>query len=208
MTLTNWLVDYVFTPLRMATRALGDFGLACSITINMVALSLWHGMTGGFIVFGLLHSGYITAEALTSRWRSRFFKKHQNLNATGDFLGRLLTFHFVAFALVFFRSPHLSGAFWLLRHLATGWANVTAVLESMMTEVSARNLAIGLIGYAVLELCERFRPDLRVRNLRATGPRWLRWSFYFAAAIALAFGLSLFVLHTGQARSPFIYEIF
>ena len=34
MTLTFWLTDYVFTPLRMATRNLGKWGLALSITVT------------------------------------------------------------------------------------------------------------------------------------------------------------------------------
>ena len=208
MSLTNWLVDYVFTPLRMATRAAGNLGLAFSITVNMVAIGLWHGLSGGFLIFGLLHSAYINFEAFTSRWRSRFFKRHQQWDAAGSFLGCLLTFHLVTLALVFFRSPRVSDAFSLLLHLTTGWANAPAVLETMLTQVSARSLATGLLGYAVLELGERYRPDLWVRNLSESAPRWLRWSFYFGAAVTVIFGFCLMVLHSGQARSPFIYEIF
>jgi hypothetical protein len=93
-------------------------------------------------------------------------------------------------------------------HLASGWANATAFLASVQSQISLRNLVIGLLGYGVLELGERFRPDLWVRNIRESAPRWLRWSFYFATILTLAFGLSLLVLHAGQARSQFIYEIF
>jgi len=78
----------------------------------------------------------------------------------------------------------------------------------MTLEVSIRSLGIGILGYAALELGERYRPDLWVRNRQETAPRWLRWSFYFAAAVVLAVGLGLLVLYTGQAPSPFIYEIF
>src|SRR5271169_3843698 len=129
MSLTSWLVDYVFTPVRMATRTAGNLGLAFSITVNMMILSLWHGLGGGYVVFGLLHSGYITVEAFSARWRLRFFKRRPTWDAAGNFLGSVMTFHLVAFALVFFRSARLSDAFWLLGHLTTGWANVNAFLE-------------------------------------------------------------------------------
>lgn len=208
MSLTNWLSDYVFMPLRMATRAAGNLGLAFSITVTMVAIGLWHGLTGGFLVFGLLHSAYLIADGFSKRWRSRFFKHHHRLGAYGNHLGCLLTFHLVALGLVFFRSPHLSDASWLLEHLWTGWANWTVALTGLWEQVSVRNLAIGVAGYAVLELGERFRPDLRVRDLRRSAPRWLRWSFYAAAAAVLTFGLCLLLVHTSEARSPFIYEIF
>jgi len=208
MSLSSWIGDYVFTPLRMATRAAGNLGLAFSITVNMVAIGLWHGLTSGFLVFGLLHSFYINAEAFTSRWRTRFFKSHSKWNVPGDLVGCFFTFHLAALSLVFFRCVHVSDAFWLLGHLTIGWANLSSFLVSVQSEISLRNLAIGLLGYVVLELGERFRPDLWVRSMSDSAPRWLRWSFYFATAVTLAFGLSLLVLHAGQARSQFIYEIF
>jgi alginate O-acetyltransferase complex protein AlgI len=208
MSLTTWLGDYVFMPLRMATRAAGNFGLAFSITVNMVAIGLWHGLTGGYLMFGVIHSGYLVVDAFSARWRSRFFKQRPNWNLAGDYLGWLLTFHLVAIAMVFFRASRLTDAFWLLGHLFRGWANPAAVLEGIFAQLSARNLAIGLIGYLVLELGERYRPDIWVKSVRDSAPRWLRWSFYSAATLVLTFGLALLLVHSGQAQSPFIYEIF
>ncbi len=208
MSLVTWLVDYVFTPLRMATRASGKLGLAFSITVNMVAISLWHGLTGGFLIFGFLHSIYLNIEAFTARWRSRLFKQHPAWNTSGSYLGSMLTFHLVAFALIFFRSPRVSDAFWFLQHLTTGWSSGSMVRGSILSQVSVRNLGIALFGYIVLELGERYRPDLWVRSLYKSAPRSVRWSFYFASTVTLALGLSLIVLQSTQAQSPFIYEIF
>ncbi len=67
MSLTNWLADYVFTPLRMATRSAGTAGLALSITINMLAVGLWHGLTWGYFVFGLVNAAYLVGDVLTMR---------------------------------------------------------------------------------------------------------------------------------------------
>ncbi|MDR3698582.1 MAG: MBOAT family O-acyltransferase [Candidatus Sulfopaludibacter sp.] len=56
MSLTTWLRDYVFTPLRMAMRNWGNLGLALSLTVNMVLIGLWHRLSAAFLVFGLTHS--------------------------------------------------------------------------------------------------------------------------------------------------------
>src|ERR1700692_4248267 len=69
MSLTRWLTDYVFTPVRMASRNLRNWGLALSITINMVLIGLWHGFTIGFLLFGLLNSVYLIADGLTAQHR-------------------------------------------------------------------------------------------------------------------------------------------
>jgi alginate O-acetyltransferase complex protein AlgI len=208
MSLTNWLADYVFLPLRMATRAAGNAGLAFSITVNMVAIGLWHGLTGGFLLFGLFHSAFLIADVFTSRQRSRFFKHRPGWNAPGAFLGWLLTFHLVAVTLVFFRASRVSDALWLLEHLWMGQAGSGPLPGSFLTPGQTRNLAIGFAGYAVLELGKRYRPDLWVKGMRDVAPRWVRWSLYSASAVVLAFGLCLLLVHTSEAKSPFIYEIF
>ncbi|MGH3056472.1 MAG: MBOAT family O-acyltransferase, partial [Gaiellaceae bacterium] len=43
MTLTSWIGDYIFTPLRMGLRGWGQAGLVASLAINMVAIGVWHG---------------------------------------------------------------------------------------------------------------------------------------------------------------------
>jgi len=75
MTLTGWLSDYLFTPLRMGLREYGQIGLVLSIVINMVAVGVWHGATWTFVVFGLIHAGYMTVSSLTMRPRKRWWSQ-------------------------------------------------------------------------------------------------------------------------------------
>ncbi|MGC9951453.1 MAG: MBOAT family O-acyltransferase [Bryobacteraceae bacterium] len=208
MSLTNWLGDYVFVPLRMATREAGKAGLVFSITVNMVAIGLWHGLTGGYLMFGVLNAGYLIADALTSRRRAKFFKRNPSLDAAGRWLGWLLTFHLILIAEVFFRAPRVSDAVWLLRHLWSGLSGSTALLDGVVAESGARGLAIGLVGYLILELGERYRPDVWARERYSAAPRWVRWSFHAAGVVVGIFGLALLVAHAGAQKSPFLYEIF
>ena len=75
MTLTSWLGDYVFMPLRMATRGFGKFGLAFSLMVNMILIGLWHNLSWTFLIFGVLHGIFLSVDALTAKTRSKFFNR-------------------------------------------------------------------------------------------------------------------------------------
>ncbi len=45
MSLTSWVTDYLFTPLSMSLRGLGQVGLVLCIMLNMLIIGLWHGLT-------------------------------------------------------------------------------------------------------------------------------------------------------------------
>ena len=208
MSLTNWLVDYVFVPLRMATRRAGNAGLVFSITVNMVAIGLWHGLTAGYLAFGVLNAAYLVVDALTSRDRAKFFKRNRRWDRAGTWLGWLLTFHLIFIAEVFFRAPRVSDAVWLLTHLWSGFSSSAAFFASDTMQSQARGLTIGLVGYLILEMGERYRPDIRARELYDSSPRWVRWSFYSAGVAVGLVAMALLVAYSGDKRSPFLYEIF
>ncbi len=206
MSLTTWLGDYVFTPLRMATRNAGKWGLSFSIAVNMIAIGLWHGLTWGYFVFGLLHSVFLIIDSLSMRARKAWFKIHKDLDKAGDWLGWLLTFHLVAIALVFFRARSVTDAALFLSHLWAWSSGFTSDWNKLAPTLHA--LAIGVAGYLVLELGERFRPDLKWNAATPPAPRAIRWSFYATAALVFSFGLILLIASGGGAKSPFLYAIF
>lgn len=53
MSLTSWVTDYVFTPLNIKFRDLGNWGIFWAILINMVIIGLWHGANWTYAVFGV-----------------------------------------------------------------------------------------------------------------------------------------------------------
>jgi alginate O-acetyltransferase complex protein AlgI len=208
MSLTSWLGDYLFTPLRMSLRKAGKVGLAASVTINMTAIGLWHGLTGTFLAFGLFHSVFLTADALSGRSRARFFKHHPQWDRAGAWLGWLVTFHVVCAGFALFRAPRRADAWWLLGHLFDGLMTSAGKLREVVEFAGPRYVAVGMAGYALLELAERYRPDLWLWRLDASNPRWARWWLRAAIAGLAVFGVALFIAHTGGQRSPFLYEIF
>lgn len=70
-----------------------------------------------------------------------------------------------------------------------------------------RELALGLVSYALLELLEKCFELAPAGWSLQVAPRWLRWSFYGVSAIVLTVGFLLMFIH-GSAREPFLYEVF
>ena len=208
MSLTTWVTDYVFVQLRMATRRAGMLGLNFSIAANMVAIGLWHGLSGGYFFFGLINAIYVIAETLTSKKRAAFFKANPRLDQSGSWLGWLLTFHLIFIAEVFWRAPRVSDTVWLLGHLWTGLVGSGEYLEDLIDGTGAHRLVVGLVGYLILELAERFRPDLKAAEWYAVAPRWARWSYYSAGMACGIVGLALLLAYTVGKRAAFLYEIF
>ncbi len=111
-TLTQWLTDYVFTPLYkrgLTMRALTRHPLLAmnaALLVTMLVTGLWHGTTGNFLAFGLIHGLFqIVFRSwdwmITKKWgksRVRQWRKRFVARAFGIFL----TFHAAAFAYLFF----------------------------------------------------------------------------------------------------------
>jgi D-alanyl-lipoteichoic acid acyltransferase DltB (MBOAT superfamily) len=55
ISLTNWILTYVFTPLSFIFRKSGKAGIVISIMISFLLVGIWHGLTLNFIVFGLMN---------------------------------------------------------------------------------------------------------------------------------------------------------
>jgi alginate O-acetyltransferase complex protein AlgI len=208
MTLTGWLGDYVFTPLRMATRNAGTASVVFSITVNTVAIGLWHGFTWGFLAFGLAHSAYLVTEALTSKARSRFFRKNPNLDGWGSRLGSVMVFFLAMIAFVFFRAAHVSDAAWGLVHACDGLSTFSADIGVLIRAVSLRPLVIGLVGFACIEIGERFRPDVWMRKSFATWPVWAQQMFGATTMTLLVAAVYLLLMSNPGPDRPFIYEVF
>jgi alginate O-acetyltransferase complex protein AlgI len=156
MSLSFWLRDYLYIPLG-GNR--GSFVFqARNILITMLLGGLWHGASWTFVVWGLLHGlGLIVHHA----YRLRSGRKQE---ARYTLVGNLLTFIFVCFAWIFFRSPSFQEAWQILgrfadpspaKLLSWPWAlaiMVTlAALHVLFYGLNLRALAAGMnrIGFAV-----------------------------------------------------------
>jgi D-alanyl-lipoteichoic acid acyltransferase DltB (MBOAT superfamily) len=204
MSLTNWLRDYVFVPLQMATRNYAEAGLALSLTINMVLIGLWHGFTLPFLVFGLIHAFYLVVDAFSARKRKKYYKSHARVASVLAFLGPIFTYHLVALANVFFRASSFSVAVQLLKGLFGSFGNAQALAGEILA--LNRHVWFAFPAFAIAELIDFIRRRLETRSISVM-PRSLRWSVYATACITWLFLAFLLVTKKTEA-TPFLYAMF
>jgi alginate O-acetyltransferase complex protein AlgI len=115
ISLSSWFRDYVYIPLGGSRK--GALQSAFIIVLVFVLSGLWHGANWTFLLWGLLHGGYLLLYLLIR-------KREHGRNAPGvvrNIIGALVTFILVSFAWVFFRANNLHDAFLVIRHLFSGY---------------------------------------------------------------------------------------
>src|SRR5712691_7479144 len=111
ITLSNWLRDYLYFSLP-GLRSKWKIFAYTNLVITMVIGGLWHGPSWNFVIWGALH-GFGLAwvrlwQKLTGNQKAGGFQRYVNI---------LLTFHFVAFAWIFFRAPNFETATLILARI-------------------------------------------------------------------------------------------
>ncbi|MGI9647084.1 MAG: MBOAT family O-acyltransferase [Acidimicrobiia bacterium] len=115
ITLSRWLRDYLYIPLG------GSRGTALltrrNLMLTMLLGGLWHGAAWRFVIWGGLHGLWLVWERL----RQERGTAPDLSTPAARFRARLLTFHLVSFAWIFFRAPSMSNAWEMIRRLFTEW---------------------------------------------------------------------------------------
>jgi D-alanyl-lipoteichoic acid acyltransferase DltB (MBOAT superfamily) len=186
ITLSSWLRDYLYFALGGARSRWRPY---LNLIVTMTLAGLWHGANWNFVVWGALHGIGLAAVRMWQVAR----RKHGAAPAPvlGRYAGIALTFHFVAFAWVFFRAPSLETASAVLGRIGS-------------LTVSFANMSGALWVILAIALAAHYLP---ARIYNAGLDRFARAPFYAQAAAlaALAAGLQ-YSASTGAA--PFIYTNF
>ncbi len=111
ISLSTWLLDYLFKPLQMSFRRMRIYGSALAIFITFLLVGFWHGANWTFVVFGLFHSTYLAVSLLTQKFRKAFWDKlHLSGTKFLKVFQILITFHLVLITAIIFRSDSLTTA--------------------------------------------------------------------------------------------------
>jgi alginate O-acetyltransferase complex protein AlgI len=154
MTLTRYVTLYLYNPLLLAVqrrrldagrkisrKALATFGgftamVAYPTMITMLLTGMWHGAGFQFLVFGLIHGVYLTANQAWRHFRQRTHNAPAPPKPTGGLrLAMMVGVYLqVTFALIFFRSDSLHAAFGLLGDMfgANGPGHLGDLLEGTL----------------------------------------------------------------------------
>jgi len=143
MSLTTWVTDYLFMPLSMALRGLGQTGQMICIVLSMVTIGLWHGLTVNFLVFGLLHAAFVSMTVVVKRGFSARAKDEKRAKTAGAvayglsrsaaaLAGMILTFSLMSFSQIFW-------------HSAT-WDKAVTIAEQVLGLTPSGSLGVDNLG--------------------------------------------------------------
>jgi D-alanyl-lipoteichoic acid acyltransferase DltB (MBOAT superfamily) len=107
ISLSTWLRDYLYIPLGGSRKALPRTYI--NLLLTMLIGGLWHGASWNFIVWGGLHGSALACE--------RGCESHTLALPATRWLCRLLVFHFVCFAWIFFRASTIHASLQMLMAL-------------------------------------------------------------------------------------------
>ncbi|MBV6396599.1 MAG: hypothetical protein HFACDABA_02199 [Anaerolineales bacterium] len=128
ISLSNWLRDYVFFPLRrwiMRSKWPARIPFAATVIPPMAAMlvsGFWHGSNWTFVVWGGLHGGYLVFFQITDPFWQAVARRTRldRLPRLTAFLQQTITFVLVTFSFVFFRANTLADAVYVIRHFLDG----------------------------------------------------------------------------------------
>ena len=144
MTLSRWLRDYLYIPLGGNRR--GRLLTYRNLVLTMLIGGLWHGAGWTFVVWGGIHGVALSGERW---WRERRGGRERDDTAWRRTWQRVLTFHVVCFAWVFFRADSFSDAWAVLERLVTAWGEPSplvtgGVLAAIAGGIGSQYLPRGL----------------------------------------------------------------
>lgn len=118
MSLTNWLMDYVYYPMVGNSDKL--FWWNACMVITFLISGLWHGAAWTFVLWGLYQGIFLVIDVDIARKRKMFEKKHK-LKKKGWWLvlTTIVTYIVVLFGLIFFRANTVADAFFAFKQIFT-----------------------------------------------------------------------------------------
>ena len=111
ISLSSWLLDYVFRPLQMQLRDIRVTGTIIALVITFVLVGFWHGASWLFIFWGLLHGFYMAIGLILQKPKRKLYAKLKLTDTKILKVGQVfITFHLIAFSFIFFRAGSFEAA--------------------------------------------------------------------------------------------------
>ncbi len=108
ISLSRWLLDYLFKPLQIKFRTLRTYSNVIGLFITFIICGIWHGAGWNFILWGALHGFYMSVGVLLQKPKAFIYNKLK-INNTKPlrFVQGIITFHLIAFSFLIFRFSDL-----------------------------------------------------------------------------------------------------
>lgn len=173
ISLSTFIRDYIYIPLGGGRK--GWVRVQINVVLAMVISGLWHGAAMTFVIWGALHGLAIVALNI-----KQWLVPSKSNNGIYRHLARLVCFHFVCLAWIFFRSSSLDNALLMLEQI--GKLQFSLLIE----HYAAPLLALALLYFAypwLVKITERLKDDSQQLG-------WWYYPLLLTALLSVAFSLS------------------
>ena len=118
ISLSKWLLDYLFKPIQMSARRLRVFGNVTALMVTFFICGIWHGAGWNYIIWGAFHGAMMSFSLFVQEPREKLFKflKIKNTKVL-KFFQIVFTFHLIVFSFMIFRTNDLTSVFNMLNQI-------------------------------------------------------------------------------------------
>jgi alginate O-acetyltransferase complex protein AlgI len=209
MSLSFWVRDYLFMPLRAQFRRSGWKGMVAATLLSFTILGIWHGAGWQFAIYGLAFGVLAVGSLYTVKYRDAAYAWLGVPPRLVRIIRAVITFTLVALVLVLFRADDLDDAMLFYRDifsfdmLNNVWVALSAGLfhhgAPLAMPIASAYVADWLLIGAIIA------GDILVRNgyTLAKCPIWLQ-----VAAYNVGFGAVVYQWMTASVAPPFLYYKF
>lgn len=201
ISLGAWFKEYVYLPL-------GGKRVDLSIRIRNIILvfvvsGLWHGANWTFIIWGALHSLFMTSSILFRKIASMFFKDFDVYfkNIFFNFFKVIFTFILVDFAWIFFRANSLKDAIYIIKNIFIIDLNVFSDKSLHNLGLDEKDLYLSILLIIFLIIVQLYQKRMSIIDWILSKNIFLRWSIYFIAI----YSIFTFGYYAQGDSSQFIY---
>jgi alginate O-acetyltransferase complex protein AlgI len=177
ISLSSWFRDYLYIPLGGSKRG-AWYSIRNTFIIFLVS-GFWHGASWNFVVWGFLHACAFMPLLLLGRNKTFVHStvaENTLLPSLKEFMQMTITFIFVTFAWIFFRSPDLTSSFGYCKRI------LTSLIESPKQLLHIPHFfELGILLLPLLLVDWWFRRD--ERKLKMPSNRIVRILLYFIVVL-------------------------
>ena len=181
ISLTSWLTEYLFTPLSIAFRDFGKFGLILAILINFTIIGAWHGASWTFVLFGFVHGCYFIPLIIKGTMNKKLkLAKDRTLPTFRELFNIMMTFSLVMLTFIIFRCSKLVDVFNYFKKIGSGLISINSYGDTMKYGYSkiGFTLPIFILVMIIIEWVGR-NWEYGIAKLYFEGSVKKRWAFYY-----------------------------
>ena len=195
MSLAFWFNDYIFKQVSFRLRRWKSHATTIAVFLTWILFGVWHGAGWNFMMLGFIQAIAIFYEFKSKRARTIMFSRLPWW--LGRSLGRVITYCFYGFSLIFFFSANLPNSFELLGKLGN--------LKDFSTDGFLWKSVLFSSFFAILFL---FHDKIQTDNATLYTRLCHYWNKYSVVRKIVYFLASLLVLSQLNGSASFVYEMF